>query len=72
MTMTFLKALVPLGLVIMGGAILNALVKMAQRGYVGILWTLGAFLCVSFVAMALYYIKKFFGKKDKDGDGPQQ
>lgn len=70
--MTFLKALVPLGFVIVAGIVLNAVAGMAQRGYSGILWTLGAFLSVSFVAMALYYIKKFFGKKDEDEDGPDQ
>ena len=73
--MSFIKALVPLGCLIMSGAILNALVRMDLRGYAGILWTLGAFLSVSFVAVALYSIKRLFGKKDEDendsdeGDG---
>ena len=70
--MMFLKALVPLGLLIMGGTVLDALAQMAQQGYAGILWTLGAFLCISFVAMALYYIGKFFGKKDEDENEPDQ
>ena len=64
----FYKALVPLGCLIVSGAILNAVSKMAQRGYAGILWTLGAFLSVSFVAVALYSIKLLFGKKEDDED----
>ena len=67
--MDFLKALVPLGFLILSGAILNRLAAMAERGYAGVLWTLGAFLSVAFVALALYSIKKLFGKKkDEDED----
>ncbi len=68
--MNLLKALVPLGFLILAGTILNRVVAMDMRGYAGILWTLGALLSVSFVALALYSIKKFFGKKDDDNDGP--
>ena len=64
--MNYLKPLVPLGFLGLAGAILNAVGNMAQRGYAGILWTLGAFLCVSFVALALYSIKVLYGKKDED------
>ncbi len=67
--MNLLKALVPLGFLILAGTILNRVVAMDVRGYSGVLWTLGAFLSVSFVALALYSIKKFFGEKDDDNDG---
>ncbi len=68
--MNLFKALVPLWFLILAGTILNRVVAMDVRGYSGILWTLGAFLSVSFVALALYSIKMFFGKKDDDNDGP--
>jgi membrane protein implicated in regulation of membrane protease activity len=67
-----IKALLPTGLVIMCGLVLQALVRMSWRGYAGVLWTLGALLCVASLAMALYYIKKFFGEKDDDDEGSDQ
>ena len=70
--MTLLKALVPTGLVIMSGVLLRSVTRMAWRGYAGILWTLGAFLCVAFLALALYCIKKFFGEKDEDEERPDR
>ena len=66
------KALLPSGLVLMSGLVLEALVRMDRQGYAGVLWTAGAFLCVAFLAMGLYYIKKFFGEKDDDDEGSDQ